>query len=1459
VDNQPHNEQEISSLIAAGENNHVEFKEAACRSRIKPTLDRSVIKPVLKAVASFLNTDGGTLLIGVQDDATVVGVEADYAALGTDGDWDGYQRYLTGKFKDSLSVRAACLPHIQISPVLVQGKIVCHIEVKPYLTELVSVREDDDEAIYVRAAGRSQKLSAKEAISYTAERQRQQSSQPQDDISDPSAYLRYVQQANEYVDPRGIRQTQRQVQVKLDQVYTRLVAELQKEQEQNSKVLEQERMALLKRTGDTNPKLEDAVEAHQRLVILGDPGAGKTTLLRYLAYQHATALQQGISTLEQLGAVRLPIYIRMAEYADAVSREPALALSTYLPRYYAAHECRAEGLERLFARWLAEGHCVILLDGLDEVTDAAQRSDLARRVEEFVREYVAAGNRFVLTSRPTGYDAARLSGDYAHYRVQDMSETEGAAFLQRWCYAVEQVQTPDVDPTPAAEREIKGIMAAIKNNPGVARLATNPLLLTLIALIHRANASLPTSRASLYKQAAETLIRRWEANPDQQAKAFMLTEREVAQVLGPLAYCMHANRPDGTVTASEAKQMIKPVLARLRGLEADDLAIEEAVDDFLRRVRESTGLFVERQTGQYGFMHLSFEEYFAARYILQKASTRATLIRRHLHDPRWEEVILLALGFLALDYPDEAAELLELAVLKQGEGADDLLSKPTDRYNDLFQADLFFALRAAADGALSAGRVLHKLVTRAAELYFSQESQTTHLHEQLASSLQPLKQGSSGEVLKKLCLDRLRDNADAGVRKCAAEMLEAWVTESTVVAALRKVLFNDPELEVCLAAAKSLWSNTNDFGLLDVLALLQSGQTRLEEVGTWLQANWAVIVTKPDTSGKALLQSDVTGYRWSSVELEVATKVVNTLTELSKDDTRREAWLIQLFFLLVLLQRERADELEINQRLRQMLLINRDFEIQAYAASALVAYSSDTEDEAVASWLLRCVREYNEDDNSWRSFWQESVLEWLYNFDKLPFFLTTMKEWWQSDMDGVVRQRALTALLLTYKDIYSSREDYDYETPVNQSLIQLMDSGDQFAVIGVMNLLADLATENYDPSVLIALLNSHENALVRYLAVDGLAYMNEEQVLDLDKDARTLCFDALEHEDDPDVRRELLLLLAEVVSEIGGQEVEALLKLLQHNASADVRERVTGILGSVFKYRTVVERGVLALVDTARKHPEADTRREALNALGSAFFDLESAEDGGSVLRGWRLKIEPHLPAILSTIMKVAVEDKEPQVRSSALALASRIGTFVTNFGGDEQAAKAVAKLLSESAVKDPDAGVRGWATLSLALHLPPDQKKTIRDLYMKLLSKDVSADVRGRAAMNYIASLVEEDELHGEDRATIMSLLRGEPRSNDQTTIVNLVRDDPSYQPQVVLSYLNLLVTPKRTVEDRELVEAVQQAIYKLIQIRYDVGESGKLVESRPYKKLYKILTTSASTSGDEAVCTKLKPRAAS
>ena len=256
------------------------------------------------------------------------------------------------------------------------------------------------------------------------------------------------------------------------------------------------------------------------------------------------------------------------------------------------------------------------------------------------------------------------------------------------------------------------------------------------------------------------------------------------------------------------------------------------VKTFLRAVREHTGLFCERAPRRYGFMHLTFQEYYAARYLIARRRTAAKMLWGLRHDPRWDEPILLALGFVGLDYPEEAAELLETAILARGEEAEELHLAPS-RYEDLLGRDYLFALRCLADRIPADPELVQKLAARLAdELLRSAGSARFQRYQQALKDRLPTLAGSSiEEALVPPLVDALDDD-EVDVRSRAAESLVQLGqagpdTVADVVRALRDAL-GDDSVNVRYRAAASL-VQLSQAGPEVMSALIEA----LQKAGSW--------------------------------------------------------------------------------------------------------------------------------------------------------------------------------------------------------------------------------------------------------------------------------------------------------------------------------------------------------------------------------------------------------------------------------------------------------------------------------------------------------------------------------------------------------------------------------------------------------------------------------------------------
>jgi predicted HTH transcriptional regulator len=128
--------------------------------------DKKMEEVIAKTVAAFLNADGGTLLIGVADDGTVVGLEADYKTLGKKPNRDGFELFLTDLlFRGKLHLSGL----IGVTFHEVAGETVCKVAVKPS-PQPVWTDIGGAERFFVRTGNSTRELSPSETHVYVRRR-----------------------------------------------------------------------------------------------------------------------------------------------------------------------------------------------------------------------------------------------------------------------------------------------------------------------------------------------------------------------------------------------------------------------------------------------------------------------------------------------------------------------------------------------------------------------------------------------------------------------------------------------------------------------------------------------------------------------------------------------------------------------------------------------------------------------------------------------------------------------------------------------------------------------------------------------------------------------------------------------------------------------------------------------------------------------------------------------------------------------------------------------------------------------------------------------------------------------------------------------------------------------------------------------------------------------------------------
>lgn len=155
---------DAAKLLAAGESNRVEFKETARWNVRENAKDARMEQVVAKTVAAFLNSSGGTLVIGVDDHGVPQGLARDYATLRSP-DADRFELWLRDMLAAALGKNAAALPRIHFAEI--DGCEVCLVQC-PRSSEPVFVTHGDAATLWVRVGNSTRAFGVDEAVTYVA-------------------------------------------------------------------------------------------------------------------------------------------------------------------------------------------------------------------------------------------------------------------------------------------------------------------------------------------------------------------------------------------------------------------------------------------------------------------------------------------------------------------------------------------------------------------------------------------------------------------------------------------------------------------------------------------------------------------------------------------------------------------------------------------------------------------------------------------------------------------------------------------------------------------------------------------------------------------------------------------------------------------------------------------------------------------------------------------------------------------------------------------------------------------------------------------------------------------------------------------------------------------------------------------------------------------------------------------
>lgn len=429
--------------------------------------------------------------------------------------------------------------------------------------------------------------------------------------------------------------------------------------------------------------LTSLLSAKRRFALVGGPGTGKTTTLKWLAVISALASEEGRQIRLKFGLsaeLLIPLYVRFRRFAERI-RERGLAgvegrvglVADLLAAEFEAGLggqplTRTEGLQ-IAQEMLESSQALFLFDGLDEVPDEAMRSRLFQAVADLVRNFQAP--RVIVSSRPYAFRRERCPLELTLYEPLPLDSNERRVFARQWYRSVRSYLGPAVH-----EKEAQARADALASQAeALADLSGNPLLLSILALVHFNRQGLPVERARLYDYATLAMLGHWERDPTGRdlgddaipvdwAPKLQLDEAQIRRAVEYLAYQVQCIHGGGDFSQQVA------INALAEGLvSTSPYSIYPAGERallLLRLLVDRSGLLQERSPGIFAFVHLTFQEYLAARWFVGRGDNGLEELIALAVEERHSEVIRLAVAVLAADQREDADERARTLIVKVG-------------------------------------------------------------------------------------------------------------------------------------------------------------------------------------------------------------------------------------------------------------------------------------------------------------------------------------------------------------------------------------------------------------------------------------------------------------------------------------------------------------------------------------------------------------------------------------------------------------------------------------------------------------------------------------------------------------------------------------------------------------------------------------------------------------------------
>ncbi len=357
-------------------------------------------------------------------------------------------------------------------------------------------------------------------------------------------------------------------------------------------------------------------ERENRLMVLGAPGGGKSTYLKKIGIECLKGKNYKLKNY-------LPIMIELKNI-DSDNDVYSLILNELEVANFPNPSLYLE-------QSLQNGKILLLFDGLDEIPQELEKKTI-NDIRDFCDQF--SKNKFVISCRLAAYRGGL--NNFTNIEIANFDERQIEQFINKWFKekSKENRNYKDIS-TECWEKISSNEMQATME------LAQSPLMLTLLCLVYNYQQDFPSNRSLLYKEAIDVQLKEWNASKrihnNPVYKDMTLPFEEL--LLSHIAF-KYFIKDEYFFNKADLAEFISEFIS-------NNLNAPKYLDgsDILKAISIQQGILLERAKNIYSFSHLTFQEYFVAKYV-DDYDLLDVVIDENLTNPKWREIFILLSGIM---------------------------------------------------------------------------------------------------------------------------------------------------------------------------------------------------------------------------------------------------------------------------------------------------------------------------------------------------------------------------------------------------------------------------------------------------------------------------------------------------------------------------------------------------------------------------------------------------------------------------------------------------------------------------------------------------------------------------------------------------------------------------------------------------------------------------------------------